>query len=123
MGASSIRRFGPQLLIVCAVLFVWGSTVTYDFVWDDQSFITELRSIRSVGNVGQMFYRLDAQSAVPEEFVLFRPLRTLQYALLFQLGGGEPPKAWLFHLNNVVWHTIAALLLFAVARRLLTRLA
>ena len=119
--SPTVRRFWPHVLIVVAVLLVWGNTVRYDFVWDDQSFVTELRSIRSLSNFGQMFYRLDAQSAVPEEFVLFRPLRTVQYALLFQLGGGEPPKAWLFHLNNLVWHTIAGLLLFAVARRLLQR--
>ncbi|HWN95785.1 MAG TPA: hypothetical protein VNT99_12180 [Methylomirabilota bacterium] len=118
-----IRRFWPQILIVVAVVLVWGNTVRYDFVWDDQSFVTELRSIRSLGNIGAMFHRLDAQSAVPEEFVLFRPLRTVQYALLFQLGGGETPKAWLFHLNNLAWHTIAALLLFGVTRQLLKWLA
>src|SRR6185503_11736532 len=100
-----IRRYWPQLLIVAAVMLVWGSTVRFDFVWDDQSFVTELRSIRSLANIPQMFYRLDAQSAVPEEFVLFRPLRTVQYALLFQLGGS--PKPGLFHLNNLVWHALA----------------
>ena len=122
MCASGIRRFWPQFLIVAAVLLVWGRTVTYDFVWDDQSFVTELRSIRSLGNVPEMFYRLDAQSAIPAEFPLFRPLRTVQYALLFQLGGGEPPKAWVFHLNNILWHLAAALLLFVVARRLVLSL-
>ena len=122
MCASGIRRFWPQFLIVAAVLLVWGRTVTYDFVWDDQSFVTELQSIRSLSNVPEMFYRRDAQSAVPAEFPLFRPLRTVQYALLFQLGGGEAPRAWLFHLNNLAWHCAAALLLFAVARRLMLAL-
>src|SRR6185436_5946586 len=50
----------------------------------------------------------------PEGFVLFRPLRTLHYAVLFALGGGDAPKPWLFHLANILWHAAASMLLYRV---------
>ena len=115
MQSERIRRFLPQLLIVIATVLVWGHTIRFEFVWDDKYFIERLESIRSMKNIPEMFSSLAAQSSFPEGFVLFRPLRTVQYALLFQVGGGEPPKAWLFHLANIVWHGAAALLFYSVA--------
>lgn len=109
----------PFLVIGLATLLVWGHTVRFQFVWDDVFFIEKLTSIRSLANIPSMFTSLDAQSSYPEGFVLFRPLRTVHYTLLFGLGGGEPPKPWLFHLANILWHGLAAMLLYSVIRRLL----
>src|SRR5688500_4515250 len=99
------RRW-PYALIVAAVLLVWGHTISFQFVWDDKYFIEELQSIRSISQVPRMFYALDAQSSYPQGFVLFRPLRTLHYGILFALGGGGVPKPWLFHVANVLWHAV-----------------
>lgn len=118
------RRFmpwGPRLLVVALTLLVWAHSVTFDFVWDDQQFIVELKAIRSLQHVPEMFRAKEAQASM-NDFNVFRPLRTIHYAVLFQLGGGEPPKAWLFHAANVLWHGAAALLLLSVARRLFLRL-
>lgn len=115
MQASSpaLRRW-PHLLLLALVLIVWGQSLAFQFVWDDKYFIQDLKSIRSVASVPEMFYRLDAQSSYPEGFVLFRPLRTLHYAVLFALGGGESPKPALFHMANLAWHAAATLLLYQV---------
>lgn len=102
----------PYALLVAAVLLVWGHTVSFQFVWDDKYFIEDLTSIRSLAHVPQMFYALEAQSSYPEGFVLFRPLRTLHYGVLFALGGGGAPKPWLFHLANILWHAAASILLY-----------
>jgi hypothetical protein len=112
-------KWWPYLLIVAAVFLVWGQTITFQFVWDDKNFIQDLKSIRSLSNVPQMFYALDAQSSYPKGFVLFRPLRTLHYAILFALGGGGSPKPWLFHLANVVWHAASCVLLYRMLRLLI----
>ncbi|HYV28584.1 MAG TPA: hypothetical protein VFA77_13690, partial [Candidatus Eisenbacteria bacterium] len=118
-----LRRFLPQLLIVLTAAVVWGHTVRFEFVWDDKFFIERLESIRSFKSIPEIFTSLAAQSSFPEGFVLFRPLRTVHYALLFQLGGGEPPKPWLFHLANVVWHGAAAVLFYSIALILFGKLA
>ena len=112
-ASPSLKRW-PCALLIVLVLAVWGQSLSFEFVWDDQYFIQELKSIRSLASVPEMFYRLDAQSSFPEGFVLFRPLRTLHYAILFAVGGGGAPKPWLFHLTNLAWHTAAVLLLYQV---------
>ena len=80
-----------------------------------------LESIRSLKNVPEMFTSLEAQSAWPEGFKLFRPVRLIACALLYKLGGHPEPQAWLFHLANVLGHGIASMLLFAVSSRLLAK--
>jgi tetratricopeptide (TPR) repeat protein len=115
-------RWFPYVLIGLATLLVWGQTVSFHFVWDDEYFIRDLQSIRSLRHVPEMFTRLDAQSSLPEGFVLFRPIRTVHYALLYWLGQSAEPRPWIYHLANVLWHGGAAMMLFAVARLLLIRI-
>ena len=112
----------PFLLLGLATLAVWAQTVRFGFVWDDDYFIRDLQSIRSLRHVPEMFYRLDAQSTVPDGFVLFRPIRTLHYALLCSIGGSDVPQPWIYHLANVLWHGAAAMMLFAALTLLLPRL-
>ena len=109
------------LLLVAATVCVWGQTVTFAFVWDDFYFIRDLPSIRSLQNIPEMFYRLDAQSLRSHEFVVFRPLRNVLYALLYFLGGKAEPQPWLYHLANVLGHGATVMMLFATARVLLRR--
>lgn len=116
-----LKRWWPSLAIAAAVLLVWGHSVTFQFVWDDKYFIEDLQSIRSFSSVPEMFYSLEAQSSYPQGFVLFRPLRTLHYAVLFALGGGETPRPWLFHFANLLWHAAASILLFHVLLRVFQR--
>ena len=109
------KRWVSYGLIGVIVLIVWGQTIRFGFVWDDKWFVEDLKSIRSLRSVPEMFYSLEAQSSYPEGFKLFRPLRTVHYAVLYALGGKEAPQAWLFHLANVLWHAGAAMLLFSIA--------
>ena len=90
------------LLIGLISFAVWIHTIRFQFVWDDQQFIQELQSIRSLKNVPEMFYSLEAQSSFPKGFVLFRPLRTLHYAILYWVGGQTEPAPWIYHLANVL---------------------
>jgi hypothetical protein len=118
------KRWSPLLLISVVTALVWGHTLNFGFVWDDRTFIQELESIRSLKSVPEMFYSLDAQSSRPKSFKLFRPLRTVHYALLYQLSGGREPAPALYHGANLIWHAGAAMLLYSVSlllfRQLLT---
>src|SRR5262245_25515200 len=108
------RRRAPYVLIALLTALVWGHSVKFGFVWDDQQFIEDLRSIRSLENVPSMFCSLDAQASMGDAFKVFRPLRTVHYAILYQLSGKAAPLPWLYHLSNVLWHATAAMLLYAV---------
>ena len=107
-------------LIALFALLVWGQTVRYGFVWDDEILILRNQSIRSFRNLPAIFSRLDAQSQ--EAAPSFRPVRTSFYALLYALDGKETPRPWIYHLASVAWHATAAMLLFLVGLLLFERL-
>jgi hypothetical protein len=121
MNLFLAKKWPPFLLLGIATVLVWGHTVTFDFVWDDEFFIRDLPSVRSLKHIPEMFYRLDAQATRPNDFRVFRPIRTAFYALLHFLGGKEIPQPWIYHLVNVLWHGGTAMMLFAALTRLLPR--
>jgi tetratricopeptide (TPR) repeat protein len=108
-------------LILLFTLLVWGATVRFGFVWDDSVLVVQNTSIRSLKNVPEIFTSVKAQSA--DVAPSFRPTRTAFYALLYAIGGQPEPQPWIFHLANVLWHGLAAMLLFSVALVLCQRLA
>jgi hypothetical protein len=116
-------KWPPHLLLVVAALLVWGHTVRFDFVWDDEYFIRDLQSVRSLRHIPEMFYRLEAQATLPNDFKVFRPIRTAHYALLHALAGRDVPPPWIYHLANVLWHGGTAMMLFAALAALLPHLA
>jgi hypothetical protein len=116
-------KWPPYLLLAMATLLVWGHTIRFDFVWDDEFFILDLQSVRSLRHIPEMFYRLDAQATLPGDFKVFRPIRTAHYALLHCLAGQDVPPPWIYHLANVLWHGGTAMMLFAALTALLPRLA
>lgn len=109
-------------LLIAATALVWGQTIGFGFVWDDDFFIRDFPVIRSLKNIPAMFYQIDAQALRPHEFVIFRPIRTAHYALLYFLAGRADPQPWIFHLANVMWHGASAMMLFAALRLLFRRL-
>ncbi|HEY3856624.1 MAG TPA: tetratricopeptide repeat protein [Verrucomicrobiae bacterium] len=125
-SARTVEKYFSRNSFCCGLiglfaLLLWGQTVSYDFVWDDQIYITQNKSIRSLANIPQIFSRQEAQSA-ENPSISYRPLRNTVYAILTALGGEAIPKAWIFHLASVLWHTTASILLFLVALLLCERL-
>jgi hypothetical protein len=114
-------KWPPYLLLGLATLLIWGQTVTFQFVWDDEFFIWKLPAVRSLKQIPEMFYRPEAQATHPDDFRVFRPIRTAHYALLCFLGGKESPQPWIYHLANVAWHGATAMMLFAALTLLLPR--
>lgn len=101
-------------LIGLAAMTVWGSSVRFDFVWDDSAYITGNEGIRSLKNIPRFFYRND--SWVPgKPSLVYRPVRNTVFAVLTALGGKTEPQPWIYHSANVLGHALAAMLLFTVA--------
>ncbi len=70
-------------LIGLFTLLLWGQTARFDFVWDDQIYITHNKSIHSLANIPNFFSRMEAQSAEnPSIFLLPSIVKVLLYALL-----------------------------------------
>lgn len=122
MPAFFSKKWPPFLLLAVATALVWGQTVKFNFVWDDNYFIRDLASVRSLKHVPEMFYQLGAQATRPEDFEVFRPIRTALYAVLCWLGGKAEPQPWIYHLANILGHGATAMMLLVTARLLLRRL-
>ena len=119
MGGVALEKYPPWFcyaLIGLLTGLVWGATIRFGFVWDDSALVVQNPSIRSLKNLPAIFTSVKAQSA--EVAPSFRPMRTAFYALLYALGGKPEPQPWIFHLANIFWHGLAAMLLFSVAWRL-----
>jgi hypothetical protein len=123
MPAFFSKKWPPFLLIAVATALVWGQTVKFEFVWDDNFFIRDLSSVRSLKHIPEMFYQLGAQATRPDDFVVFRPIRTAIYAVLCWLGGKAEPQPWIYHLANILGHGATAMMLLVTARLLLRRLS
>jgi tetratricopeptide (TPR) repeat protein len=122
----ALEKYLARTWICCALIgvftiLVWGNTVRFGFVWDDTVLVVQNTSIRSLKNLPAIFTSVKAQSA--EVAPSFRPVRTVFYALLQAVGGRAEPQAWIFHLSNVLWHGLAAMLLFSVVAMLCQRVA
>ena len=102
-------------------LLLWGQSLGYDFVWDDEIYIYKNQSIRSLANIPEFFYRMAAQSA-EDKPTSYRPIRNTAFALLHALDFKETPQPWIFHVANVLGHAAVAMLLFLVSLVLWERL-
>lgn len=99
--------------LAALVLLAFGPALSADFVrWDDPPLVTDNPHIRglSADNVRWMF--------TTPLLGHFQPLTWLSYALDWTLWGLNPRG---FHLTNIVLHATNTLLVFGLARRLLSQ--
>jgi tetratricopeptide (TPR) repeat protein len=115
-------RFEVALALVIAALglAVWGPTWRHGFVWDDEFFIQNNESLRSVRFIPAHFAGASTAAAadMADLFPLFRPLRNLSWQFDFAVAGLRP--GW-WHLHNVLLHLLNAWLAGLLGRRLTGR--
>lgn len=102
-GSTSKKSFQSVLLIL-AVLAVYGASLANGFVWDDPIFFINNPVYRDF-NIRAIFFSL-------ANGVEYLPVRDLTYALDFLLWGDNPLG---FHLTNIVFFSANVLLVFALA--------
>lgn len=105
-------------LYILLTAAVWGKTVGYRFVWDDDYFIVSNTSIRDWSNIPRYFMDIStmAGKGFAETFAVFRPIRNISYLVDFKIAGLNP--AW-WHFHNLILHLINAMLVFLIAKQLL----
>lgn len=86
---------------------VYGGSLDHDFVFDDWHLV--------VGNAVVRWPLSDAPIVFEHRpgGVSYRPVRMISYMVDHAVAGGVEP--WVFHASNVVYHSIATLLLYALA--------
>jgi tetratricopeptide (TPR) repeat protein len=129
-ASSSLRRWAPLLVAGAAVLPYLG-VLHAPFVFDDHKLVVENPLLRVEGREGleRVLSTLDITSRRWDEAEVrenYRPLRFLSYLidyrltrLLFPASDPAAPPPFFFHLQNVLWHALNALLVLAIGRRLL----
>ncbi|MBN1793923.1 MAG: tetratricopeptide repeat protein [Candidatus Omnitrophica bacterium] len=103
----------------CIVLgiAIYSLTLLADFTYDDDMFITENPSVQSLtlGNVCRFFLSPAETIASVEHANIYRPLRTLSFAIDYRLWGLQP---WWYHLVNIILHAGAGVTVYFFVRHL-----
>jgi tetratricopeptide (TPR) repeat protein len=106
--------FLPSLLVAAAAIAAYAGALANGFTFDDHEVIVGAQYLLShLGHVDDLFSR--------DYFYLsheatYRPVVTLSYILDHQIGGLAPA---VYHAQSLAWHVGCALLVLALARRLL----
>jgi len=108
-GSSGPAALACTLILLLVSLSL-GQVLCSTFLWDDASIILENPSIRHFGRLLHVF-----SPTYWERFhgLAYRPLAHATYFVDYALWDNTPAG---YHLSNLLIHTAAALLIFAVAR-------
>lgn len=101
------------LLILFAVIVIYANSIDAGFVYDDQNFIVDNRPIKT-----WLFSRPWDFFARPEVAVwsgIYRPLRTLSFAIDYQLFGLHSAG---YHIENLLLHYLNCILVYFLLLRL-----
>lgn len=98
-----------SLVVLLAVVAVFGQTLWAGFVWDDVLLLEFNTQLREPGAALRALTLDFWDTSVPTNAIrgYWRPLLKVSHVLLSRLGGGAP---WPFHLFNLLLHATASLL-------------
>jgi Tfp pilus assembly protein PilF len=105
-----VRRWGPWVLLGLVAL-VFSRALRFGFVYDDRWTLLDNPVIRDPGNAWSLLGRGFARAGVPDAG---RPLMLLTEMFDWAVWKSRP---FGFHLQNMVWHAAAALLVQRVLLR------
>ncbi len=95
-------KLAPRVLLIAAcVIAVFGRAAGFDFVWDDSYFLVDNDEIKNLSNIPSFFTQSTAG--------LYRPMRTVFYALSYAAFGLNPA---LYHLFGLILHIVASIFVY-----------
>jgi len=106
-GRSNLCLVGAMLTVVLTVV-VYLPVLDGGFIWDDDQYVTDNRTLRSVAGLRQIW--LD-----PHATVQYYPLTFTVFWIEYHLWGPNPAG---FHMVNVLLHSVNAVLFWILLRRL-----
>lgn len=118
VGKAALRRGAVVvwLLVVAAAAAVpYASSLGGEFVLDDRELIVNNPTAHSLSNFGTAFTSHFLYGYQRTEALYYRPLVVASYQLNYALSGANPAP---FRATNLLLNVMAALLVFAIARRL-----
>lgn len=96
------------LTLMSAVFLAYSNNFNADFVYDDYPFIVYNPAVRDLSNPTRFF--VDRESFSEKgEYVIYRPLVALSFALNYRLNDGNPAP---FHAVNIALHAACGLVLY-----------
>jgi protein O-mannosyl-transferase len=106
--ASWSRGWLPGCLLIAATFLVYWPALNASFIWDDDFYVTGNPTLRSLAGLGKIWFQ---PAASPQYYPLVFTTFWVEYHLwrLHPLG---------YHLINILLHTLNAILLWRVLRRL-----
>lgn len=107
--SSSLVPIVVLVLLACAV---FAQTVRYDFTFDDVLVIVRRPLFHDIGA-----WREIIGASWWSNKTLYRPLTQLTFAANWALGHGDPHP---FHVVNIVLHALTCVVVFLLARRVLS---
>lgn len=108
----SSSRLWPILFVVAVTGLVYVNSLHNEFLFDDLQTIVEEQTAGGSGHFGQLSSLLKGGAA-------YRPIRSASYAFDYALSGRDP---WGYHLSNIAYHTLSAVVVFLIAQSLFKRL-
>jgi len=114
MIAALKQRILFILLIVAAAFAVYAPSLWNGYVWDDSALIRRDPFIRSWRLIPEGFRHFLFADATASDF--YRPIQRLTYTWDYAWAGFQPA---LYHFDNILIHTLAAVFLFLFMERLL----
>ena len=107
-------RIRAAAIVAGVALLSYANSFAGGFHYDDFHSLVDNTAVRSLTNAGQFFVDPSLFSADSGKG-MYRPLLLLTFALNHSLAGYE---VWTYHAANVLLHTVCALLVWRLARRL-----
>jgi len=104
------------LLIFCLCIIVYANSFGVDWISDDIRFITGNPAVKDLSNASRFFTDPHGTTAPTSGFEgIYRPLRTLSFAIDYSIWGLRP---FGFHLTNLLLHFVSSALVFLVCMQL-----
>jgi protein O-mannosyl-transferase len=104
-----------QALLVLSVFVCFYPAIHGAFIVDDYPFIVDNPHLRSLANMPRFFTDTSTIAGIKDWGTIYRPLRTVVFALEYA-AWAEDPRG--YHLVSLMLHAINSLLLFHLLRRL-----
>ncbi|HKQ49414.1 MAG TPA: tetratricopeptide repeat protein [Phycisphaerae bacterium] len=105
---SSRHVIGAAALVVVALLVAYAPAIRGGFIWDDDAHVTK-PELRSTAGLYRIWFEIGATQQ-------YYPLLHTAFWIQHKLWGDWPVG---YHLVNLTWHAIAAMLVLVIVRRLL----
>ena len=105
---SRFRTLAPSLALIGLTFLAYLPALKAGFIWDDPDYVTQNATLRSPEGLRQIWF-------VPRSIPQYYPMVHTTFWIEYQLWRLWAPG---YHAVNVALHAAAAVLLFAVLRRL-----